>query len=88
MPLVRPLSEGRRATLVGHLNRAERRLVTPHEDGLQIVAVDGRIGLEEDAQEEILGEELVGADDVDPRALGLGVWRALVAEEYPPRTGR
>ena len=75
MPLVRPLAEGRRATLVGYLNRAERRLVTPYEDGLQVVAVDGRIGLVEDAQEEIPGEELVGADDVDLRALGLRVRR-------------
>ena len=44
-----------------------------NEYRLHVVPIDGRIGLQEEPQEEILGEGLIRANHVDPRALPLRI---------------
>ena len=64
-----PLAERRRAPLVRHLNRSERRQISVHEYRLDVLPIDSGVGLKEQPQEQILREELVGPKDVNPRAL-------------------
>ena len=71
--MLRTLAERRGAALVRELNRAERGLVAPYENGLQVPTVDGGVGLEEDPDEQIRREILYGAQHVDVGGLVLGV---------------
>ena len=64
--LLGALAEFGTAALEGDLERAERRAVAVHEDSLNIATIDGRICLEEEAQEEIFGEKGVAPDHVNP----------------------
>src|SRR3972149_6406006 len=47
------LAERGSASLVGHLDRPERRQISVHEYGLRVLAIDSRVGLKEHPQEQI-----------------------------------
>lgn len=66
MTLVGRCTELRGPSLVGDLDRAEWRQVAVHEYGLNIAPVDGGIRLQKHPEEQVSGEELIGADDMDP----------------------
>src|SRR3972149_5014893 len=61
------LAERGSASLVGHLDRPERRQISVHEYGLRVLAIDSRVGLKEHPQEQIFREELVSSKYVNPR---------------------
>ncbi len=66
IPLVRPLSELGFSPLKGELEGAKRRFVAIDEDRFHVPPIDGRVGLEEELQVEVRGEELVRPHHVDP----------------------
>ena len=66
IPLLRGLPEGRRAALVGQLDRAEGRQIPVDEGRLEILPVDHRIGLHEYLEIQIPREKLVRPRHVNP----------------------
>lgn len=88
--LFRPLSEFRCASLVGQLDRPERRLVPINENCLYVFPFDGRTRLEKQPNGKILGEELIGLEDVDPRGLRfrIGIQNQPLRRVFKRKTGR
>src|SRR5438093_11654903 len=67
--LSRSLTERRSTSLISHLNGPKRRQIPVHKQDLDVVPIDRGVGLKEEPQKQVLGEELVGSQDVDPSAL-------------------
>ena len=67
--LSRSLTERRRTALISHLNGPKRRQIPVHKKNLDVVPIDRGVGLKEEPQKQVLGEELVGSKDVNPCAL-------------------
>ena len=86
--------------MIRDLDRPKRRQIAIHKQRLDVVALDSGVGLKEDPQKQVLREELVGSQNVNPgafparirielqaleRVLGRELTRKLVARGPRPQ---
>src|SRR2546422_11304897 len=70
--LRRSLTERCGSSLISHLDRPKGRQITVNKECLDIVPLDCGIRLKEEPQKQILREELVRSQDVNPSAYQRG----------------
>ena len=71
--LSRALTERRGTPLISHLDGPKRRQIPVDKQRLDVVPINRGVRLKEEPQEQVLGEELVGSQDVYPSALPLRI---------------
>ena|SRR5437899_6003393 len=67
--LTRSLTERRGTSLIRQLNGPKRRQIPVYKQRLEVVPIDRGVRLEEEPEEQVLREELVGSNYVNPGAL-------------------
>src|SRR5439155_19885119 len=66
--LSRSLAERCGPALISHLDGPKRRQIAIYKKHLDVVPIDRGVRLKEEPHKQVLCEELVGSQDVDPRA--------------------
>src|SRR5881409_3691795 len=77
--LSRSLTERCGPALISELDGPKRRQVAVYKQRLNVVAIDRGVGLKEEPKKQVLGEELVGSQDVNPRTFPARIWIELQA---------
>src|SRR5881396_3538199 len=72
--LSRSLTERCGPALISQLERPKRRQVAVYKQRLDVVPIDRGVGLKKEPKKQVLSEELVGSQDVNPRAFTARIW--------------